>query len=348
MKQFKFIDLFAGIGGFRVACEMNKGVCVFSSEWEKNAADIYEENFGDRPTGDITKIKSKDIPNHDLLCAGFPCQAFSLAGKQLGFEDVQGTLIFEVARIVRDKRPKAFLLENVTGLLVHDKGKTFDVIKNLFGKTFNGYNVFFPYKDNLNYHLFYTVLNAADFGLAQRRRRIFIVGFDSKVFKNIKFKFPTGQDSSKKLIDVLEKEKDVDKSLYISDRELINICNSARRYVTTRGCLSGTHEVTATLMKESSYPHLFPFKTAKEIRYMFEADNDTEHEKHKQFLLDLHKKTPIRKLSVLEMARLQGYPETYKLTGLKNKSHNTASGLFGNSIAVPVVAEIVKQIIKHF
>lgn len=164
--KFTFIDLFAGIGGFRIAMQNLGGKCVFSSEWDSQAAKTYEINYGEIPFGDITKEETKQfIPdNFDLLCAGFPCQAFSLAGKRRGFEETRGTLFFDVAEILRRKRPKAFFLENVKGLVCHDKGKTLKVILNTLRNL--GYNVPEP-----------KTLNAIDYGVPQHRERIYIVGF---------------------------------------------------------------------------------------------------------------------------------------------------------------------------
>lgn len=164
--KFTFIDLFAGIGGFRIAMQNLGGKCVFSSEWDSQASKTYESNYGEIPFGDITKEETKQfIPdNFDILCAGFPCQAFSLAGKRRGFEETRGTLFFDVAEILRRKQPKAFFLENVKGLVCHDKGKTLEVILNTLRDL--GYYVPAP-----------QILNAMHYGVPQHRERIYIVGF---------------------------------------------------------------------------------------------------------------------------------------------------------------------------
>ncbi len=177
--EFKFIDLFAGIGGFRLAMQNLGGKCVFSSEWDKDAKRTYKANFGERPFGDITKEKTKAfIPDgFDLLCAGFPCQAFSIAGKRGGFEDTRGTLFFDVAEIIKRKQPKAIFLENVKGLTTHDNGKTLQIILNTL--------------EELNYTVHTKIINAKDFGVPQVRERIFIIGFHNNKVKNKdKFKFP--------------------------------------------------------------------------------------------------------------------------------------------------------------
>ena len=163
----KFIDLFCGIGGFRIAAEeilrSNNLVpkCVFSSDIDPQAQDTYEENFGERPFGDITKIHESDIPDHDVLFAGFPCQAFSICGNMKGFEDTRGTLFFHIARILKEKKPKAFVLENVKMLKGHDNGKTLEHILQTL--------------EALGYNVWFQVLNALDFGLPQKRERIFTV-----------------------------------------------------------------------------------------------------------------------------------------------------------------------------
>ena len=189
-KNFKFIDLFAGIGGIRIPFDELNGSCVFSSEFDKYAAQTYFENFGHSPYGDITKINIDDIPKHDLLLAGFPCQPFSLGGKRKGFRDTRGTLFFNIEKILEARKPKAFLLENVRGLVNHDKGKTFEIIKDALSS-----------KEKLNYNIFYKVLNAKDFGLPQNRSRIFIVGFKDKT----DFSFPSPLNVETKLSSILQK-----------------------------------------------------------------------------------------------------------------------------------------------
>lgn len=183
-KSFNFVDLFAGIGGIRMALEENGGRCVFSSEWDKDACKTYEANFGDKPAGDITKIDPEHIPDHDLLAAGFPCQPFSSIGQRAGFKHkTQGTLFYDVLRIVNTKRPISILLENVKGLTTHDKGNTFRVIRESLGE--------------IGYSIFFRILNASDYGVPQTRERIYIVGFDKRRFeKKPNFYWPKaiGQD----------------------------------------------------------------------------------------------------------------------------------------------------------
>lgn len=200
MKGLKFIDLFAGIGGIRLPFDELGYKCVFSSEWDKSAADTYEANFGERPHGDITKIEEEDIPPHELLLAGFPCQAFSIMGKREGFADTRGTMFFEIARILEYHKPKVIFLENVKQLVSHDKGRTFSVILSIL--------------DELGYFVKWKVLNALDFGLPQKRERVIIVGFRNKNFADaFSFEFDSIPYSLK---DILEPDETVDKSLFAS------------------------------------------------------------------------------------------------------------------------------------
>ena len=183
---YKFIDLFAGIGGVRLGYERNGMECVFSSEWDKAAQDTYEANFGERPHGDITKIDASEIPDHDILTGGFPCQPFSIIGEGKGFSDTRGTLFFDIERILKAKRPRAVMLENVKQLRSHDKGRTLEVIiKSL---------------EKLGYKVQWQILNGLDYGVPQKRERIIIVGFQ----ENVDFAFPEKQpDSRPPLKDIL-------------------------------------------------------------------------------------------------------------------------------------------------
>lgn len=198
-KKLKIIDLFAGIGGIRLGFEKIGAECVFSSEWDKHAQDMYEENYGERPFGDINDINPTDIPDHDFLLAGFPCQPFSIAGKQLGFADTRGTLFFNIEKILEEKQPYGFLLENVSRLVTHDKGRTFKVIIDKL--------------ENLGYTVYYKVLNTIDYGLPQLRKRIYIVGFKD----NIHFQFPKPDGTKITLEDILEPEEDIPSNYYVSE-----------------------------------------------------------------------------------------------------------------------------------
>lgn len=199
MKNFTFIDLFAGIGGFHAAADSLGGTCVFASEIDKEAQKAYCENYGLIPLGDITKIDAKKIPEHDILFAGFPCQPFSIIGSQRGFDDTRGTLFFDIARILKEKKPKAFVLENVKQLSTHDKGKTLSVILNTL--------------EGLGYKTYWKVLNALDYGLPQKRERTIIVGF---LDRDIVFNFPC-PIPRKSLQDVLQFDDEVDQKHFVSD-----------------------------------------------------------------------------------------------------------------------------------
>lgn len=198
--SFRFIDLFAGIGGIRLGFEHVGGRCVFSSEFDKDACKTYEANFGEYPSGDITKVNAGDIPDFDILLGGFPCQAFSIIGKKEGFaNETCGTLFFDIERILREKRPPAFMLENVRNLTAHDRGNTFKIIRS--------------HLEALGYHVYAKVLNALDFGVPQKRERIIIVGFLDDV--NFVFPEPLPMGGRKTLSDILE--EDVDKKYYVRD-----------------------------------------------------------------------------------------------------------------------------------
>ena len=197
---FRFIDLFAGIGGIRLGFESVGGQCVFSSEFDEDACKTYETNFGEHPSGDITKIEAKDIPDFDILLGGFPCQAFSIIGKKEGFEnETCGTLFFDIERILKEKKPKAFMLENVRNLTAHDNGKTFKVIRT--------------HLEALGYTVYAKVLNDLDYGVHQKRERIIIVGFLERILFTFTEPVPVAQ--RKKLEDILE--KDVDAKYYVKD-----------------------------------------------------------------------------------------------------------------------------------
>lgn len=199
-KNFTFIDLFAGIGGIRLGFESVGGKCIFSSEFDEDACKTYEANFGEHPAGDITKINAADIPDFDILLGGFPCQAFSIIGKKEGFaNETCGTLFFDIERILKEKRPPAFMLENVRNLVAHDNGNTFRVIKQ--------------HLEALGYHIHAKVLNALDYGVPQKRERIIIVGF----IKDLPFEFPlpVSENERVQLNDILE--SNVDSRYYVKD-----------------------------------------------------------------------------------------------------------------------------------
>lgn len=299
--NFRFIDLFAGIGGIRLGFESVGGKCVFSSEFDEVACKTYEANFGEHPSGDITKIEAKDIPDFDVLLGGFPCQAFSIIGKKEGFDnETCGTLFFEIERILREKKPKAFMLENVRNLTAHDKGKTFKVIRT--------------HLEALGYTVYAKVLNALDFGVPQKRERIIIVGFKD----NVMFEFPEPIPASKRLSlrDILE--KDVADKYYVKDRiresRLMRLKdpNYPKPYI--------SHENMAGSI--TPHPYSSCLRAGASANYILINDE--------------------RRPTEREMLRLQGFPDDFKIVvSYSNIKHQT-----GNSVAVPVIKAVAKQMIE--
>ena len=204
-EKLRFIDLFAGIGGIRIGLERAGAKCVFSSEWDPAAAKTYEEYFGDKPSGDITKIQDADVPDHDILAGGFPCQAFSIIGEMKGFGDTRGTLFFEIERLLRAKNPKAFMLENVRNLVSHNKGQTFQVILR--------------HLTALGYHVHWRILNALNYNLPQKRERVIIVGFKN----DHPFEWPSHQPLKKNLAAIIEPDENVHQKHFASEPIRISV-----------------------------------------------------------------------------------------------------------------------------
>ncbi|RYL94283.1 DNA (cytosine-5-)-methyltransferase [Sporolactobacillus sp. THM7-4] len=311
--KFTFIDLFAGIGGMRLAFEANRGKCVFSCEWDKYCKKTYFDNFGVMPHGDIRKVYEKDIPNHDILVAGFPCQPFSIAGvskknslgRATGFMDkTQGTLFFDVVRILNEKRPRAFLLENVKNLRSHDRGRTWNVIMESL--------------EELDYKVFTAVLDAQYF-VPQHRERVFIVGFDRKRFgDNLKFDFNVEYPAHRPLLkDILESH--VDEKYTLSDKLWTYLQKYAEKHKKKgNGFGYGLAEkegITRTL--SARY-----YKDGSEI------------------LIPQYQKNP-RRLTPRECARLQGFDDNFRIT----VSDTQAYKQFGNSVAVPLVTAVATKIV---
>ena len=272
-KSFKFIDLFAGIGGIRIPFEELGGECVFSSEWDKFSQQTYEANFGEIPHGDITEIDEKDIPKHDLLLAGFPCQAFSQAGLKKGFKDTRGTMFFEIQRILDHHKPKAFLLENVKGLRGHDKGKTFKVIISILNEL--GYQT-----------LESKVLNAKDFGLPQNRERIFIVGYKN----HVNFQFPVPPMTETRVGSILNKR--VAEKYTISDKMWKSAKRRKENY-RKKGYGFGF----SLFNRDSKYTSTISARYYKDGAEIW---------------IDQKNKNP-RKLTPDEARKLQGFPDGFKI-----------------------------------
>ncbi|MEY8848591.1 DNA cytosine methyltransferase [Psychroserpens sp. XS_ASV72] len=302
-ERLKFIDLFCGIGGFRVAfeeaCEENEiqAECVFSSDIDKYAQESYEANFGEKPAGDITKIDEKDIPDHDILFAGFPCQPFSIIGQMKGLNDTRGTLFFDIARILKEKEPKAFILENVKQLVGHDKGKTLKVIvKSL---------------QELGYHVQYSVLNALDFGLPQKRERVVIVGHKEPIL----FTFPNPEKPYKSLTEILENK--VDEKYYASEY----IRNKRKEKHASSYYPSIWHENKSGNI--CSYPYSCALRSGASHNYLLVNGE--------------------RRLTPREMFRLQGFPDWYKIVVSDAQAKKQA----GNAVPVNMIKAVSQKLLPY-
>ena len=305
--EFTFIDLFAGIGGIRIPFQELGGKCVFTSEWDKFAQKTYHVNFGDIPNGDITKITNEEIPDFDVLLAGFPCQPFSQAGLRKGFSDTRGTLFFEIERIIKAKRPKAFLLENVKQLRGHDKGRTLKVI--------------LEHLDDLDYQVTYEVLRAADFGVPQNRERIYIVGFNRSYYeldKEYKFSFPEPTHQKTRLGDILEDNVD-------------------EKYTISQKLYEGHIRRKAEHQKKGNGFGFSLFNVDSEYTNTISA---RYYKDGSEILIDQGPDIPPRKLTPRECAGLQGFPDSFIIP----VSDTQAYKQFGNSVAVPVIRAIAKRV----
>lgn len=310
-KELKFIDLFCGLGGFRLALEKFGAKCVFSSDIDKNVQNTYKINFNEKPYGDITKISSLDIPNHNILCAGFPCQPFSIAGKRLGFDDTRGTLFFEVARILKEKKPDFFILENVKGIINHDSGRTLKVILTTL--------------EEIGYNYKYAILNAKNYGVPQNRERWYCVGAkkDSNIDLN-KFNFPKSEKLELKLIDIIDK-KNIDKTYNIS-----GICyKNIKKHIENKKI-----EITESTLAYDIRPSRCHFIQG-EVSNCLTAKMGTGGSNVPVII------SQNRKLTERECLRLMGFPEKY-LIGRGYQSYKQ----IGNSVVIPVIEKIVYELIK--
>lgn len=319
--KFRVIDLFAGIGGIRKAFENVGGKSVFSSEWDKYCQITYEKNFGEVPFGDIRKINEKDVPDHEILLAGFPCQAFSIAGKRGGFEDTRGTLFFEVARIIRHKKPKVVFLENVKGLTNHDRGKTLLTILNVLRNDL-GYYVPEP-----------QIVNAKDYGVPQNRERVFIIGFRNDLGID-NFEYPKPKDTSKRLKDVLENEP-VSVKYYLSDTYLKSLREHKKRHE-NKGNGFGYEIIDI----EGIANALVVGGMGRE-RNLIIDNRLTDFEPVTKIKGQVNREG-VRRLTPREWARIQGYPDTFEIP----VSDAQAYKQFGNSVAVPAIQAAAEQIIE--
>jgi DNA (cytosine-5)-methyltransferase 1 len=308
----RFIDLFSGIGGFRVAFESIGATCVFSAEIDKHACETYKNNFGDYPLCDVSKLMAEKIPDFDILCAGFPCQPFSLAGKRKGFEDTRGTLFFDIERIIEAKKPKAFILENVKGLVNHDKGRTFEVILKTL-------------KSKLNYNVFYKVLNSKNYALPQNRERIYIIGFKNH---DVKFEFPEKIDEKVDLSTI--REKNLSKN-DISDLAISHIKKHLKLHKRYEEIKDNELLLAYEIRKsrcQFRFDNLSPTLTAK----MGTGGNNIPI-----FVNEM------RKFTTRECLRIQGFPESYNITSNTAQSYKQ----IGNSVSVPVISLLAKEMLKH-
>lgn len=335
---FRFIDLFAGIGGMRIPFDELGGECVFSSEWDKFAQDTYELNFGHRPRGDITQIAARSIPQHDLLLGGFPCQAFSLAGQKRGFFDTRGTMFFEIQRILAHHRPAMFLLENVKQLRGHDGGRTLDTIRHILeGRGDTAVPDDVPMssearrslRERLNYSVGVTVIKATEFGVPQNRERVYIVGFDRELFGEVDFasffsRFE-GRENRTRLGDVLEGPEANHLGRYtISDRLWTGLQNRMAR-----------HEAKGNGFGHRVFSRDEPACNTITSRYYKDG---------REILIDQSERglNP-RRLTPRECARIQGFPEWFDLDGA---SDTQLYKQFGNSVSVPVIRAIANAMVS--
>ena len=334
IKEMRFIDLFAGIGGFRIALEEFGHKCVFSSEMDKYCQKVYEDNFKDTPSGDITQISENNIPDFDILTAGFPCQPFSYAGRQEGFNDkTRGTLFFDVLRIIKAKRPKMFLLENVKGLKSHNNGETMDIILSALKE--------------LGYDVHWKILDSHKFGVPQKRERWYCVGFDKKV--DFKFPIQTNPNTTlKDIVDVEAKHPDLELSKFEKSRIQHHFSSSEIR-------VPHDNSMYAPNTKKGKHGVFSFLKPDKTLRFHIGDAAKTQIQEAYYCSLDSVAPAIIaarepklwdisRRLSVDECRKLQGFPDNF----IFNVSNLQAKKQLGNSVAVPVIREIVRNMLYYY
>lgn len=311
LSGYTFIDLFAGLGGFRIALESLGAKCVYSNEWDTHVRKVYEENFGDVPEGDITKVDENTIPEHDILCAGFPCQAFSISGKQRGFEDSRGTLFFDVARIVKAKKPKVVFMENVKNFARHDDGKTLEVVRGTM--------------EELGYVFYQKVLNSVDYGIPQKRERIYMVCFKKDLLIN-EFKYPKTFKLTRHVEDFLLDDEEMVKDMYIDRPDTYFNGVKDDKY-------SNKSIRLGIVNKGGQGERIY---STKGIAITLSANGGGVFSKTGGYLIN----GKTRKLHPRECARIMGYPDSYKIC----KSDNQAYKQFGNSVVIDVLQLIGEQI----
>lgn len=313
LSGMKFIDLFAGLGGFRLALESLGAECVYSSEWDMPVQKVYADNFGSIPDGDITKADENAIPDHDILCAGFPCQAFSISGKQRGFDDSRGTLFFDVARIVKAKMPKVVFLENVKNFASHDNGRTLEVVKNTM--------------QELGYCFFQRVLNSVNYGVPQKRERIYMVCFRNDL--NIaSFSYPKPFKLTRHVEDFLLDDESLVEHLYVvrDDIKLNDLSDDTYSDKPVR---------LGIVNKGGQGERIY---STKGIAITLSAYGGGVFSKTGGYLVN----GKIRKLHPRECARIMGFPDSYRIS----RSPNQAYKQFGNSVVIDVLQMIACEIGK--
>lgn len=313
LEGMTFIDLFAGLGGFRIALESFGARCVYSNEWDVPVQKVYQKNFGETPEGDITQVDEKTIPDHDILCAGFPCQAFSISGKQKGFEDSRGTLFFDVARIVKEKKPKIVFMENVKNFATHAEGRTLNFVKTTM--------------EELGYIFNAKVLNAVDYGVPQKRERIYMVCF-RKDLSISKFEYPKPFELTKHVEDFLLTDESLVKDLYV-ERSDIYYTNKEDNEYSNKSIRLGT--VNKGGQGERIY-------SIKGIAITLSAYGGGVFAKTGGYYIN----GGARKLHPRECARIMGYPDTYEIADSTNQAYKQ----FGNSVVIDVLQLIAEQIGK--
>ncbi|MGL4670131.1 MAG: DNA cytosine methyltransferase [Methanobacteriaceae archaeon] len=313
LSGISFVDLFCGIGGFRLALESFGAECLFSIDIDKHACATYNENFGDYPIGDITKTNAEEIPKHDILCGGFPCQAFSISGKQKGFEDTRGTLFFEISRIVKQHTPKILILENVKNLKRHDNGNTFRIIRNTLNK--------------LNYNVYFDIINASDYDIPQSRERIYLICI-RKDLDNNNFRFPSKFESDKSLNDILLNENEctdfiISKKYEINEEKVKKYKNLARRPLRV-----------GTVNKGGQGDRIY---SPNGHAITLSAEGGGTGAKTGLYFIN----NKVRKLHPRETARLMGFPDEFKFNSSVSQAHKQ----FGNSVVVDVIQKLLKKVV---
>ncbi|MCM1399524.1 MAG: DNA cytosine methyltransferase [Clostridium sp.] len=310
---YTFIDLFAGLGGFRIALESLGAKCVYSNDWDTPVQKVYADNFGDTPEGDITQVNENTIPDHDILCAGFPCQAFSISGKQRGFQDSRGTLFFDVARIVKEKNPKVVFMENVKNFATHDNGHTLEVVKGTM--------------EELGYVFYQKVLNAVDYGVPQNRERIYMVCFRNDLAID-SFEYPKSFPLTRHVEDLLLEDENIVKDLYIErpDTYFNGVVDNKYSNKSIR---------LGIVNKGGQGERIY---STKGIAITLSAYGGGVFAKTGGYLIN----GKTRKLHPRECARIMGYPDSYKIC----KNANQAYKQFGNSVVIDVLQLIAINIGK--